>query len=155
MVELDGDFRAVLMDGGDDARQAVPLAVVPEAEIASGDAAAVLDAGGFLDDETDAADGAGGVMDVMPVGGEADAAGDVVAHRWHDDAVFQGQSLGGERGEQHCGCLPRVWYLFQYFRTEGFYSCFRLTPRGKTSIMDLPKWICRGGDIAWRRRSIP
>ena len=69
------------VEGGD-------VGVVPDSQIAGGDAALGEDGRGLLDDQAGAALGAGAEMDEMPIGGEAVVRG-VLAHGRYADAVGQ------------------------------------------------------------------
>ena len=62
------------------------MGVLPDAEIAGGDAAFGGDGGGFQDDQAGATLGAGAEVDEMPIRGEAVLRG-VLAHGGDADAV--------------------------------------------------------------------
>ncbi|MBE3595967.1 MAG: hypothetical protein IMW86_02875 [Hydrogenibacillus sp.] len=98
--QLNTDGRAMGVNKVDDARQRLDVAVVIQAEVRFADPSAAFDGRRFQDDQSDAADGPSPVVDEMPVRGPAVRRGTVLAHRRHDDTVFQRQAPKRERIEQ-------------------------------------------------------
>ena len=91
--ELDADACALGVGEGGDAGEGGDVFVLPDAEVANGDAAIGGDGGGFNHDEASAALGACAEVDEMPVSGEAVLRG-VLAHGRDADAI--GENHGAE-----------------------------------------------------------
>ena len=90
MGQLDAGAGALGVEEPGDALKGGDVLVLPDAEVAGGDAALRGDGGGFKDDEGGAALGAGSEVDEMPVGGEAILRG-VLAHGRNADAIGEGE----------------------------------------------------------------
>jgi hypothetical protein len=88
MAELDSRRRILLLDEFDEAAQRLDEAVIPDAEIAEGAAAAPLDFCGFDHHEAGAAGGKLAGIHQMPVGRKTLHRG-ILVHRRHHDAVAQ------------------------------------------------------------------
>ena len=99
MGELDAGGGAMLVEEFDDAGEGSDLRVLPEAEIAVGNAGFGRDARGFDDDEAETAEGEAAEMDEVPVVGDA-VTGHVLAHRRDDGAVAESEGAEGVGGEE-------------------------------------------------------
>ncbi len=95
--ELDAGRCAVLFEEAGDAGEGFDLGILPEAGIIRGDAAVGSDGGGFGEDESEAAEGAGAeVHEVEIVGVTVD--GGVHAHRRDGEAIAECNGADGEGG---------------------------------------------------------
>ena len=103
--ELDAGDGALGLEKIDDAAERSDVVVLPDAEVAVGDAAGRFDGSGFHDDEAGAADGAGAEMDEVPIAGEA-IDGGVFAHGGDCDAVGEGDPADGKGGEETARHIP-------------------------------------------------
>ena len=97
--ELDAGRRAVLDDEPDHPGERLDLAVVPDPHVGGRDPAAGLHAGGLDDHQAHAADGAGAVVDEVPVA-DPSVDGRVLAHGGHSDPVAQGHRPQRERASK-------------------------------------------------------
>ena len=95
MGELDARGGAFGVEEIDDAGERRDLGIIPEAEVAVGNAGFGQDAGGFEDDEAEAAQGEAAEVDEVPVVGEA-VLRRILAHRRDDRAVAKRQPAEGE-----------------------------------------------------------
>lgn len=103
--ELNGGDGALGFEEGDDAAEGFNMRVAPESEVAEGDAAGGFNGGGLDHDEPCAAGGAGAEVDEMPIVGEA-IDGGVFAHGGDGDAVGEGDTADGQRGEKTARHIP-------------------------------------------------
>ena len=94
--DLNADFRAVLMHAGDDFFKHIALFVVPQAQAVWRNAAVGRDIGHLDNNQTHAADGAGGVMHFVPVVRHT-VLRRVLAHRRHHHSVAQREVFQGIR----------------------------------------------------------
>lgn len=100
--QLDAGVLALRVDEVDDALHGRDLRVVPEADVARGDAAVGEDRGRFEDGEGGAAEGEGAEVDEVEVGHEA-VQGRVHAHGRDGEAVGEGEAAELEGGEEGGG----------------------------------------------------
>src|SRR6185295_7333366 len=84
--ELNAGNRALGLDEGGDASQLGNVLILPDSEVAVGDAPARLDGGRFGYHQSGATDSAAAQMDQVPVRGESVLAR-VFAHRRHGDSI--------------------------------------------------------------------
>ncbi len=100
MSQLHGDRHGgIFADGRQDGFQCGFGGVVPQAEIAIGDATGGFHGGRFDDQQPRARQGQAAQMLHMPVAGPA-IVGRILAHGRDDDAVLQGQGTEMDRGKQ-------------------------------------------------------
>jgi len=141
MRDLDPRDRPVRFDEPDDGAEGLGTGVVPDAEIAVGDASPRLDRGRLGEDEPGAAGREPAQVDHVPVGREP-VLGRIFAHRRNHDAVAERDAANGHRAEQKRGGAVRVVrhgsrYVVRMRKSGGLWRIGR-----RAAIVPRPQDLC-------------